>query len=86
MERNEFLLMCQRCAKLPGRLFGIRENVPESDRVIYDGNLYYPVAYELSFDDRGFPRHIAILHDMKANSISRAPLDKVIEATGKETK
>ena len=45
--------------------------------VVYNEINYYPVAYELSFDDKGNARHTAILHDLKANSIINADLRKV---------
>ena len=61
---------------LKSGICGIKENVPDDLKVIHNGIIYYPVAYELSFD-KGQTRHTAILHDLKANSITHAKLDRV---------
>lgn len=58
-------------------LFGIAQGVPDSLRVLYKGIEYYPVAYELSFDQNGDTIHIAIIHDLKANAVVHAPLERV---------
>lgn len=70
--------MCQKVSVLKSGLFGIKENVPDELIVIYNGIKYYPVSYELSFD-KGQTVHKAILHDLKANSITYADLEKVIK-------
>lgn len=57
---------------------GIKENVPDDLKVIHNGIVYYPVAYELSFD-KGRPKHTAILHDLKAKNIIECNLEKVVE-------
>lgn len=76
MERNEYLQMCQKCSVLKSGCCGIKESVPDDLKVIYDGTIYYPVAYELSFAN-GETQHTAILHDLKANSVTHAELSKV---------
>lgn len=78
MQRTEYLEMCQKASVLKNGLCGIKENVPDDLKVIYNGIAYYPVSYELSFD-KGQPTHIAILHDLNANSITNASLEKVIK-------
>lgn len=78
MQRTEYLEMCQKASVLKNGLCGIKENVPDELMVIYNGIVYYPVSYELSFD-KGQPTHIAILHDLNANSITNASLEKVIK-------
>jgi len=60
-------------------LFGIRQNVPDRLRVVWQGIEYYPQSYELRFFDDGTINHIAIIHDMKANSICHVPLREVSE-------
>ena len=45
--------------------------------VVHNGIKYYPVAYELSFDDKGNVKNTAILHDLCANSITSAALERV---------
>lgn len=77
IERNIFLQMCQKVSVLKNGICGIKENVPNGLMVVYNDIKYYPVAYELSFDDKGNVRHTAILHDLKANSITSADLGKV---------
>ena len=76
MQRDIFLQMCQKVSVLKNGICGIKENVPNELKVIYNGIAYYPVSYELSFDN-GKPTHTAILHDLKANSIINADLGKV---------
>ena len=76
IERNEFLQMCQKVSVLKNGIGGIKENVLNELKVIHNGIAYYPVSYELSFDN-GKPTHTAILHDLKANSIMNVDLEKV---------
>lgn len=76
MNRKLYLELCQRVSVLKNGICGIKENVPDELKVIYNGIAYYPVSYELSFDN-GKPTHTAILHDLKANSITRVDLGKV---------
>ena len=76
MDRTEFLKMCQKVSMLKSGILGIKENVPDELKVIHNGIIYYPVAYELSFD-KGQPKHTAILHDLQANSITKCDLERV---------
>ena len=78
MVRNEFLNMCRQCSMIKTRgLFGIAQGVPDGLRVLYKGIEYYPIGYELSFDNNGDTIHVAIIHDMKANAVVHAPLSWV---------
>lgn len=77
MDRKLYLELCQKVSVLKNGICGIKENVPDELMVVYNGINYYPVAYELSFDDKGNARHTAILHDLNANSIINADLRKV---------
>lgn len=77
MDRTVFLQMCQKVSVLKNGVCGIKENVPDELKVIYNGIAYYPVSYELSFDDKGNVRHTAILHDLNANSIMNVNLERV---------
>lgn len=80
MERTKYLQMARECAMLTERgMFNIAVNVPEHLLVTVDGIDYYPEAYELGFNSDGSVRHTAIVHDLKANSILSAPLEKVRE-------
>lgn len=69
MQRDIFLQLCQKVSVLKNGISGIKENVPDELKVIYNGIAYYPVSYELSFDDKGNVIHTAILKDLKANSL-----------------
>ena len=61
---------------LKSRICGIKENVPDDLKVVHNGIVYYPVAYELSFEN-GKPTHTAILHDLRANAIIKVKLERV---------
>ena len=76
MDRKLYLELSQKVSVLKNGICGIKENVPDELKVIYNGIAYYPVSYELSFDN-GKPTHTAILHDLKANSITSAALERV---------
>lgn len=76
MDRTEFLKMCQKVSMLKSGILGIKENVPDELKVVHNSIIYYPVAYELSFD-KGQPKHTAILHDLQANSITKCDLERV---------
>lgn len=79
MQRAEYLELCQKVSVLKNGLCGIKENVPNELMVVYNGIKYYPVAYELSFNDKGNVIHKAIVHDLNANAITYADLEKVIK-------
>ena len=79
MDRKLYLELCQKVSVLKNGVCGIKENVPDELTVVYNGFKYYPVAYELSFDDKGSARHTAILHDIQANGVMHARLEKVTE-------
>lgn len=65
MDRKLYLNLCRDYA------------VGKKPTVVYGGIAYYPEKYELSFYKDGSVRHIAILHDTKANALVYAPLEKV---------
>ena len=69
MDRTEFLNLCKKASIL-------LPNILEDCKVEYDGITYYPQGYELWFV-KGETRHTAVLHDLKANSVMRCPLDAV---------
>lgn len=76
MQRDIFLQMCQKVSMLKNGICCIKENVPDELKVVHNGIVHYPVAYQLSFDE-GQTRHIALLHDLNANSIIHAKLERV---------
>jgi hypothetical protein len=76
MDRKLYLELCQKVSVLKNGILGIKENVPDDLKVICKGVTYYPVSYELSFDN-GQPTHTAILHALRANSITKCNLERV---------
>lgn len=78
MNRKLYLELCQKVSVLKSGVLGIKENVPDDLKVMCRGIIYYPVSYELSFDN-GQPTHTAILHDLHSNSITKCNLEKVVK-------
>lgn len=76
MQRNEFLEMCQKVSILKSDALNIKQNIPDELKIVCDGIIYYPVSYELSFK-KGEAIHTVILHDLNANSIIHADLQRV---------
>jgi hypothetical protein len=76
MQRKEYLELCQKVSVLPDRTCGIKDKVPVELLVVYNGITYYPEKYTLSFN-KGQPIHTAILHDLYANAITEANLERV---------
>lgn len=69
IERKEYLEMCQKVSVLPGGIFGIKQNVPDDLKVVYDGIAYYPVSLDIRFDKYGRVINTAIIHSLRANSV-----------------
>lgn len=83
MDRTEFLKICQKVSVFKDGICGVKENVPDDLKVVYNGIVYYPDAYKLSFDKNGNAVHTAILHDLNTNSIVNCDLHKVKKGVGK---
>ena len=77
MDRKLYIELCQKVSVLKDGILGIKQNVPNELKIIYNGIVYYPVAYVLTFDEKGNPQHDVILHDLKANSITQGKLERV---------
>lgn len=69
IERKTYLEMCQKVSVLPGGIFGIKQNVPDDLKVVYDGIAYYPVSLDIRFDKYGRVINTAIIHSLRANSV-----------------
>ena len=78
MQRDIFLRLCQEVSVLKSGVLGVKQNIPDELKVKCREIIYYPVSYELSFDN-GQPTHTAILHDLQANSITRCDLERVVK-------
>lgn len=76
MERKQYLELCQKVSILRNEIYNNKDNISNELKVIFNGVIYYPMAYELSFK-LGQVVHKAILHDLKSNSIIYADLNKV---------
>lgn len=77
MDRNEYLMLCKKCSEFKPGPGGVKNGIPKELRVLFGETEYYPEAYELSFYNGEKVIHTAILHDLKANSITRARLEMV---------
>lgn len=69
IERKTYLEMCQKVSVLPSGVLGIKQNVPDDLKVVYDGIAYYPVSLDIRFDKDGKVINTAIIHSLCANSI-----------------
>ena len=77
VQRDIFLKMCQKVAVLPSGVLGIKQNVPNDLKVVYDGIVYYPLSLDISFDKDGKVINTAILHSLTANSVIERNLKDV---------
>lgn len=77
IDRTKYLQMCRDCAML-----SVKNNVPDNLRVVYGGIEYYPVSYTLVFEGTGATRHIATIHDLKANCVHDVLLKDLEEKHG----
>lgn len=76
MDRKEFLQLCQRVSVLPETTMHTKTAIPPELTVLYEGIQFYPVGYQMTFK-QGVSQHTAILHDMKAHSVSYVDLSRV---------
>lgn len=76
MDRKLYLEACQKVSALRSGVFGIKQDIPKKLLVTFEGRVYYPESYLLSFRD-GKPIHIAVVHDLKANSVFQVGLDNL---------
>lgn len=76
MDRKEFLQICQKVSVLPETTMHMKKAIPPELTVLYEGIQFYPIGYEMTFK-QGISQHTAILHDMKAHSVSYVDLSRV---------
>ena len=62
---------------LPSGVLGIKQNVPDNLKVVYDGIAYYPVSLDISFDKDGNVINTAIMHSLYANGVIERNLKDV---------
>ena len=77
MERKEFFELAQK-ATVYTKQFRDLSKPLLTDCIVISGDIkYYPRAIEVGYDKDGNVQNIAILHDLKANSITNADLERV---------
>ena len=74
MERIEFLELCQKVAIVKNSSCSDKQQELAKLKVVANECEYYPVAYELKFDKNGNAVHTAVLHDLRAKSVTYCPL------------
>ena len=74
MDRTEYLQLCQKVSMYVSS----KREMPSELLVKYGEIVYYPHGYEMTFD-KGIVQNKAILHDLKANSITYAKLERVMK-------
>lgn len=73
MDRKTYLEKCQKASVN----FKIPITLPDDLKVVCNGIVFAPSAYELGFNCRGEPIHMAVLHDLNSLSIMRCELADV---------
>lgn len=79
MDRTEFFKMAQKVAVYTKCCRNLSKPLLEDCIVEYKGIKYYPQYVQVGYDEFGRVINIAILHDLYANSITDADLEKVIK-------
>lgn len=79
MDRTEFFRMAQKVAVYTNRCRNLSKTLLEDCIVVLDGIKYYPQYVQVGYDEFGKVINTAILHDLKANSITCANLERVIK-------
>ena len=77
MDRTEFFKMAQKVAVYTNRFENLSKPLLEDCIVVCDGVKYYPQHVQVGYDEAGKVVNTAILHDLHANSVTNADLEKV---------
>ena len=77
MDRTEFFKMAQKVAVYTNRCRNLSKPLLEDCIVEYKGIKYYPQYVQVGYDEFGKVVNIAVLHDLYANSITDADLERV---------
>ena len=79
MDRNEYIGRCKNAAyKIANNKTFTKINwETELDLVSYNGTLYAPLSYKISFDNKGLPRHSCEILDLKSNTMLVVLLEKL---------
>ncbi len=76
MDRKQFLSLCKEVSLLPPGVAGTIAKVPPELKVRYNDSVYYPLHYEMYFK-KGQYYDVAVLHDLKCNSLLHCALERV---------
>ena len=77
VDRTEFFKMAQKVAVYTNRFENLSKPLREDCIVVFDGIQYYPQHVQVGYDEFGKVINTAILHDLHANSVTNADLEKV---------
>lgn len=77
MDRTEFFKIAQKVAVYTKRCQNLSKPLLEDCIVEYNGTKYYPQYVQVGYDEFGKVINTAILHDLHANSITDADLERV---------
>lgn len=77
MDRTEFFKMAQKVAVYTNRCRDLSKPLLDDCIVVCDGIKYYPQFVEIGYDEKGRVLNIAILHDLKSNSIQYSNLENI---------
>lgn len=77
MDRIEFFKIAQKVAVYTNRCENLSKPLLEDCVVVCDGVKYYPQYVQVGYDEFGKVVNTAILHDLHANSVTNADLEKV---------
>lgn len=77
MDRTEFFKMAQKVAVYTNRCRDLSKPLLDDCIVVNDGIKYYPQFVEIGYDEKGRVLNIAILHDLKSNSIQYSNLENI---------
>lgn len=81
MKREDYLARCRAFAILPK---GVHDQpIAFGDhlqaKVLRYGKAYYAKSYLLDYDQRGAPRHTAIVRELNNNCVLQVPLASLVE-------
>ena len=77
MDRAEFLIMAQRVAVYTKKCKDLSKPLIDDCIVIHNEIKYYPQSVQVGYDETGNVENVAILHDLKRNSVTYANLERV---------
>ena len=79
MDRTEFFNMAQKSTVYTKGFKDLTKPVDETLLVVFKDINYYPKSIEVGYDKYGKVKNTAILHDLKANALVYADLERVVK-------